>query len=101
LVKSGVNLNGVHFMLWYAVAVYDYLRLANGLREGTITGGRESAPGRVKDTLHPSGRAVDLRTNDIPANVRQPLANELQRSLGDVFDVVLESDHIHVEYIGG
>ena len=101
-VKPGVNLNGVHFMCFYAAVVYSWLRETNGYGEGTITGGKEGAdkvgPARVRNTLHPLGRAVDLRTNDLPADVPPQLAAALGQALGTAFHVVLEPDHIHVEF---
>lgn len=103
-VKAGVTLNGMHFLLFYAAALYDYLRQANGLGEGTITGGLENADkvgaARVRGTLHPWGKAVDLRISDMPAAVWSDLARVLQQQLGPAFQVILEEDHIHVEYIG-
>lgn len=41
------------------------------------------------------GQALDLRIWNLPDPQRT--ANELQRELGADYDVVLESDHIHVE----
>ena len=55
-------------------------------------------PARVRNTLHPLGRAVDLRTNDLPADVPPQLAAALGQALGTAFHVVLEPDHIHVEF---
>lgn len=105
--KTGVRLDGVHFMLWYAAAVWDWMRQSNGFGEGTITGGREPADSvgaaRTRGTLHPSGRALDFRTNDLPGGAlgvpAQQLAAGLQNALGADFDVVLEGDHCHVEYV--
>lgn len=100
-VKSGVNLDGVHFLLFYAAAVYDYLRQSHQLGEGTITGGREQADdvgaARVANTLHPGGGAIDLRSRDIPEGLRVDLGIALRKALGGVFVVVQERDHYHVE----
>lgn len=100
-VKAGVNLDGVHFMLFFAAAYYDYMRQANGLGEGTITSGKDGGdsygPARVHSSFHPSGRAVDLRTRDMPVEVANSLALALQEALGSDFRIVLEQDHIHVE----
>jgi len=43
---------------------------------------------------HYEGNAVDFR---LPPNYRK-VARDLQEALGNDYDVVLESDHIHVEY---
>ena len=53
---------------------------------------------------HPSrhvwGAALDYRTRDIIGRPerKQGFADEARERLGDGFDVVLESDHLHVEY---
>jgi len=47
-------------------------------------------------SFHPSGRAFDLR---LPVGVNfQRFTADLKKHLGCKFDVVLESNHIHVEY---
>ena len=51
----------------------------------------------VEGTKHNTGQAFDIRTRDIPEEDRQAVADQLQEALGDDFDVVLESDHIHIE----
>lgn len=45
-------------------------------------------------------RALDLRTwpTVIPSDMLQPTVEVLQEHLGPDYDVVLETDHIHVEY---
>lgn len=99
-VKPGVQLDGVHFMLFYAAAVYDWMRHSYQLGEGTISSGREAADNvgaaRV-DLDHPSGIAIDLRSRDIPEYLRVDFGKALQRALGAVFVVVHEVDHYHVE----
>lgn len=49
-----------------------------------------------QDSLHYKGRALDLRTWHVSGREWQ-VAKDLQRALGDDFDVVAESDHIHLE----
>lgn len=105
-IKPGVQLDGVHFMLWYAAAVADWIRQAFNWGEATITGGREPAdaygPQRVKNTRHPGGYAIDLRTTDLPggnmSTAARTWASTLQRALPAGFAVVLEIDHVHIEY---
>lgn len=56
-------------------------------------------------SLHYSGAAVDLRTKHLPSQQSTSLlADELRGALGPDFDVVVEEDHLHVEFqpkIGG
>jgi len=51
-----------------------------------------------KNSLHYSGNAVDIRTSNIPDSVVTNIFSELIASLGPHFEVIMESDHIHVEY---
>ena len=60
--------------------------------ELVITSGKDGIHG--KGSLHYEGKAVDLRTWNVIAS----LVSRLQAALGPNFDVVLEKDHIHVEY---
>mgnify|MGYP001593379548 CR=1 FL=1 len=48
-------------------------------------------------TLHHKGLALDLRTWTLNGREMQ-VAASLKKALGDDYDVVLEKDHIHVEY---
>lgn len=48
-------------------------------------------------SFHYEGRALDFRTREIPAELRKDFAEAVHAALGDEFDVVLESDHLHVE----
>lgn len=47
---------------------------------------------------HYSGEAIDLRIWFFRDEEKDLVAYELQQRLGEDYDVVLESDHIHVEY---
>lgn len=50
-------------------------------------------------SLHNCGDAVDLRLPDNSAPV--VMASRLRDALGSSYDVLLEKDHIHVEYDPG
>ena len=60
----------------------------------TITSGKDGL--HSKDSLHYQGLAIDLRTRDMknPKMVVILLKNTLDYEL----DIVLEKDHIHIEY---
>lgn len=49
-------------------------------------------------SLHYSGRAMDFRTRNVSSGKRQALRDAISEALGDDYDAVLESNHIHVEY---
>jgi RHS repeat-associated protein len=48
--------------------------------------------------IHYEGNAVDLRTRDLTSPQAEHAVEGLRRNLGDDYDVILEGDHIHVEY---
>ena len=43
-------------------------------------------------------KALDLRTRHMNGQGLQAVYHKLKEELGEQFDVVLESDHIHLEY---
>ena len=47
---------------------------------------------------HYDGLALDLRTNHMKADHKVELAMNLTTALGPEFDVILETDHLHVEW---
>jgi len=49
-------------------------------------------------SLHYEGNGVDLRTNFWSNEEAKIVADELRAALHDDYDVVLESNHIHLEY---
>ena len=50
-------------------------------------------------SLHYSGNAIDIRIKNLPDNITgQMVRDEIKERLNMDFDVVLESDHIHIEY---
>ena len=98
---SSVSLKGVHWTMFKAAIVCEPILKRYGEPELVITGGSEPAPGRKKNTLHKDGKANDYRNRNIPLAKRAACRDELQKALGDEYDVVLEegkAPHYHVEY---
>ena len=50
------------------------------------------------DSLHCRGCAVDLRTRHVAGRDIVRLVDAVRTALGSDFDVVLEADHLHIEY---
>lgn len=97
LLKTGVTHDQVQGPIWYACGVIESIYRANGLRFviTALTDGHADKP----NSLHNKGLAVDIRTRDIPVDLcGQVIQNVKQRLRGLGFDVVPESDHLHVEY---
>lgn len=62
----------------------------------TITSGLEGKHGT--NSLHYSGNAIDLRTRNLTEDQIDDIASDLQSRLGNDYDVVIEPDHMHVEF---
>ncbi|MFY9268546.1 MAG: hypothetical protein WAO55_02230 [Candidatus Manganitrophaceae bacterium] len=65
-------------------------------RDAIITSAREGM--HKRSSLHYQGKVIDLRTSDMGPGTPEEVVRELKNALGFQFDVILESDHIHVEY---
>lgn len=94
--KSGVDFAGVDSAIWYACGVMRALYAKRGF---TLVGTSFRDGVHSRASLHKSGFAVDIRIWNIPADVLNLIVSEGRLMLfPEGFDVVLESDHIHVEY---
>lgn len=47
---------------------------------------------------HKKGLAVDIGIRDIPRNLLEKIVNESLECLGDEFQLIVERDHLHLEY---
>ena len=96
-IKANVNLVGATFEIGYACGVAAVLYRERFGKELVVTSVKDGQ--HMTGSLHYVGRAADLRTHDIGTNdqatFKQMLINELNPH---GFDVVLESDHIHIEF---
>ena len=63
-----------------------------------ITSACETGDFRKKGSKHLSGYAFDLRTRNLVGSQLNKFAESLRIALGSGYDVVVESNHIHVEY---
>lgn len=90
--KTGVRIFGIRPELVLALTIIERVYRTQG-SDLVITSLMEGE--HMRGSLHYTGAAVDLRlpTASVP-NVVEHLATDL----GADFDVVLEPDHIHVEY---
>ena len=93
--KSSVRLVGLTPHMVLADAEVNRVMLSYGIAP-TITSGSDSKHSAT--ALHYSGNALDYRIRDMPDGYARVIARDLQISLAPLFDVVLESDHIHIEY---
>jgi len=95
LKDNTVKLHGIRPELLFAlqVAAEVYKVYGQELVITSITDGKHSLT-----SLHYAGCAVDLRTHYFTDSIRKKVRDEIKERLGIDFDVVLESNHLHIEY---
>ena len=94
MIKPGVKL---HPSTIWAVAMPIVFEVYRDYGEApVITSGTDGR--HMEGSLHYLGLAFDFRTRHVQPDDRMALTASLQAALGDDFDVILEHDHIHVEY---
>jgi hypothetical protein len=104
MIKEGVKLTGLKpEMLWGATivaSVYEAFERDCIITE--VTGGKHS-----RGSLHYVGQAVDFRIkhlcegglkNPNTREMAQQISDLCRKNLGENFDVVLHTTHIHVEF---
>ena len=91
-IKPGVSIAGIRPELVLALCIADttYAQYANNLIVTSVLDGEH-----MRGSLHYVGAAADLRK---PADDVGVIVDRLRDSLGDNYDVVLETDHIHIEF---
>lgn len=62
----------------------------------TITSGTNDPHSR--GSKHYIGNACDFRTRNVAPNRLTELVDQIKSALGDEYDVVLEDNHLHVEF---
>jgi hypothetical protein len=96
MIKPGVDLRGLtpQMAIAYTIACAVYQRHCNTVC--TITSASDGKHG--VNSLHYKGKALDLRTFNVPTAALPLLVQSLKDALGAQFDVVLEADHVHIEW---
>ena len=94
-IKDGVILAGLDIKMRPVLIIADHMWKQFN-QELVVTAGLDGA--HSAGSLHYYGLALDLRTRYFSDVDKKVIAESLQDSLGDKFDVVLHSSHIHVEY---
>ncbi len=92
--KSDVILHDT--LMWGAIIVEECLAITAPEVACVITAGIDGQ--HMKDSLHYTGKALDFRTRDLFSGQQQIWVALCEEKLGPCWDVVLEKDHLHVEY---
>ena len=93
--KTGVP-EDLHVNMLRLLPVIDYITVDVCQRTAIIT---STTDGRhMPDSLHYKGLAVDLRIRDLSIGEQRRYFSSLRYALLKLCGVVLEHDHIHVEY---
>jgi hypothetical protein len=94
-IKQGASISGLQpemaVALQVCASVYNKFGIEMVVTEGTA--GRHSPKSR-----HYLGFAVDLRTWNVRRSKLDDLARQVRAALGKDFWVLLEADHMHVEF---
>ena len=94
--KQGTKISGIRPELILAILVAEgvYHKYSTDLVITSVNDGKHSFT-----SLHYSGSAIDIRTRELPeADSIQAVGEEIRQGLSNEYDVVVESDHIHIEY---
>jgi hypothetical protein len=95
--KNGVDLRGMRPEIVLAAVIAETVYAAHG-KDFVITAAVDGQ--HMKGSLHYSGNAIDVRTTACGLSADQSCAigKEVAHALGPQFDVVVENDHIHIEF---
>ena len=94
LKDESIDLNGLSLEMIAALYAAMGVWKARGMCSLVITSALDGThkPG----SKHPAGHALDLRSRTLPDVFG--MADQLRAIIGPDYDVVVEPDHIHIEY---
>jgi len=92
LLKLGVSVEDLKPQIRRRLTTIDQVFIRVSGAEAVLTS--TNGGSHMASSLHYANLAIDVR---LPAD-RARVLKELQDDLGNEFDIVIESDHIHIEY---
>lgn len=95
ILKSGVKLTGMTPQIVLAMMIADDLYKRYG-QELVVTSVTDSTHGA--DSKHYEGNGFDCRTSYFTLSSQKTIVEKLKERLDESYDIVLEKDHIHIEY---
>jgi hypothetical protein len=94
--KPGVRIAGVRPEILLAAVAAERVFEKAGF-DCTITSCMDGQ--HMAGSLHYKGAAIDLRTKHVPHAVElKQIVGRIKQCLGTDFDVVVETDHLHIEF---
>jgi len=93
--KTGVP-EDLHINMVRLLPIIDHITVEVCRRTAIITSTTDGK--HMPGSLHYKGLAVDLRIRDLAPDEQKRYYNDLKFALSKLCDVILEKDHIHVEY---
>ena len=94
-IKKGVRVGGLQPEMILAIMIVEPISVSFG-QDFCITSALDGK--HSKTSRHPLGFAVDVRSRDMTDDARAGLA--MQEALGDEYFVLVERNHIHIQFNG-
>ena len=93
--KEGVIVHGFsrELLIAYVNTIFIFIRHDSELTITSVFDGVHSV-----NSKHNSGNAFDIRTRHLTADYVKSIADDIRKSLTKDYDIVIESNHIHIEY---
>jgi hypothetical protein len=96
-IKSGVQIGGLQPEMILALIIVEPILKKHG-QELVLTSGTDSQ--HSSKSRHYIGYGTDIRSRDIPKEIRDSVAEEMSRALGTEFYVKFEVHHYHIQFNG-
>ena len=93
--KPGTKLKGLQPQILFAAFVAEEVYAARG-RDLWITSGNDGK--HLPNSKHYDGQAIDIRTKNLDQHEVAGVVEAIRVRLNDEYDIVLETDHLHIEY---
>lgn len=94
--KTGVSGSRLDYRLKMFLVAIDFLHKHFFGKEIVVTSTFDGS--HMRNSLHYSNLAVDIRSSDKTFSQSNSFVNSLKFWFDDFLDIVLEEDHIHIEY---
>jgi hypothetical protein len=95
IIKRGASLNGLQIEMRRVLGCAEKIWKVHG-QELAVTSGTDGTHSAY--SLHYYGYALDFRTRYFGSQQIKVIARDLQKAVGDKYDVVIHKTHIHVEF---